>query len=719
VSDAAVDGVGRLAVTPTAGERLLTSVGSHRRLLELLVAIAVYFGFACYFTWPLVTGLSHTFYGAAGDPYGTMSFFRELVAHHYNPFLPGTISQLSAPEGQAIPWTRDLASMPGILTLYTLTAAFGATPAYGLYALLGYTLSGLAMFLFVRRLTGNVWASLIAGWAFAFYPYAIINGQGHDDNIQGWALVLGVWRMIELMHAPSRRNAVLAGLAVAFGMWWTPYFILLGGVAYVAAAIGSLAVAWRAGRLRRMLGPQAITAGIVVVFLGFLVVLSTGPQGNSTGVRVNGIAALNTYSARPWEYVVPDAQSPLFGGDTANFLETHIHGSNAAESTLYVGVTVILLALVACWALVRRRLPPRLAASVLVLALIALAALITSAPPEARVFGVLVPFPGHFIAKVTTTWRVYARFVILAMLALAALAGVGLHVLVRRRSWWVAGAILLCASVLVPLDLWSRLGGRTNTIEVPRLYSELGRQPAGLVASYPLTPVGENNYGELFFRNVVKKPMINGYLEGTAEERRALSLADLSDPSTAPRLAALGVSYVIVEATPPGYGLAPPGRPGRGFRLLYDESYGAVYRVTAAPSGPALATPGEGFGEDEPSPTGTFNWLLSPSGTVEFAGHCVHCDGVLTMTIASFAKPRMVVVYGPSGEVLVRRRVAEPTTLSVPVTFTHDGSVRIATTPGPQSIKKTIPSTDPRSVSVQVSNLQFTAVGAPTRLRGS
>ena len=717
MSDAAVDGLGRLAVTSSAAERLLAGARSHRRTLELLLAFAVYLGFACYFTWPLVTDLSHTFYGAAGDPYGTMSFFRELVAHHHNPFLPGTISQLNAPEGQPIPWTRDLASMPGILSLYVLTAAFGATAAYGLYALLGYTLSGLAMFLFVRRLTGNAWASLIAGWAFAFYPYAIINGQGHDDNIHGWVLVLGVWRMVELMKRPTRRNAVLAGLAVAFGMWWTPYFILLGGVTYLAAAVGSLAVAWRAGRLRQMLGPQAITAAIVVVFLGFLAALSTGPQGNSTGVRVNGVPALNTYAARPLEYVVPDAQSPLFGGNTVHYLQSHIHGSNAAESTLYVGVTIVLLALIAFWAFVRRRLPSGLAGAVLVLSLIALAALLTSAPPQARVFGVLVPFPSHFIAKVTTTWRVYARFVIVVMLALSALAGVGLYALARARAWWVAGAILLCASVAVPLDLWSRLGGRTNTIEVPHLYRALGRQPPGLVASYPLTPVGENNYGEVFFRDVVDKPMINGYLEGTAEEKRALSLANLADPSTGPRLAALGVRYVIVESTPPGYGLPSPGKPGRGFRRLFGEPYGSIYLVTARPAGLALATPGDGFGVDEPSPSGTFNWLLQPSGKIQLAGHCVRCHGVLSMTIASFAKPRTVIVSSSTGRVLARRRVGAPATLSFPLTYTRKTSVRIATSPGPQSIAKTIPSTDPRSVSVQVSNLRFTAAGGE-RLAG-
>jgi hypothetical protein len=706
-------------LAPGAAKRLLVLARARRRPLELVSAFAIYLGFACYFTWPLVTNLAHIFYGAAGDPYGTMAFYRELVAHHDNPFLPGTISQFNAPEGQPIPWTRDLASMPGVLTLYLLTAALGSTAAYGIYALMGYTLTGVVTFAFVRRLTGSAWPALIAGWAFAFYPYAILNGQGHDDNIQGWVLVLGVWRMVELMKCPSRRNAVLAGLAVVFGMWWSAYFILLGGVTYVTAAVASLVVGWRLGRLRAMLGPQAIAAVIIVVFLGFLGVLSTGPGGNSIGARTNGVEELNTYSARPLEYLLPDVQSPLVGADTAHYLETHIHGSNPAEATLYVGISVILLALVAFWAFVRRKLTPGLGSAVLLLSLVVVAAFFTSAPPEGRLLGILIPFPSHFISQITSTWRVYARFVIIVMLGLSVLAGIGLYVLIRGRAWWLQAAILLCASIAVPLDLWGRLAGRTNTISVPAVYRTLARQPKGLVAEYPLTPVGNNNYGELFFQNVYEMPIINGYLEATAEERRALSLANLSDPRTGPGLAALGVRYVIVDSVPPGYGLPSPGKPGPGFRLLFEEPYANLYLVTAKPSGPALAADNEGFGVNEATPLGNLSWLEQLHGTIEVAGDCTHCSGVLTMTLISFARPRTVVVSSAGGHVLARRLVAGPTRVSVPLEFSRHTSVGLTATPGPQSIAKTNGSADPRSVSVQVGDLEFTGLAGGTSIRGS
>jgi hypothetical protein len=460
--------------------------------------------------------------------------------------------------------------------------------------------------------------------------------------------------------------------------------------------------------LRESVGAQAIAAAVVVVFLGFLGLLASGPQGNSLGLRTNGVPEFNAYAARPLEYVIPDTQSPLFGSDTAHYLSEHLHGSNFAEATLYVGITVILLALVALAAFLRRRLTANLGVAVLLLSLIALAALITSAPPQVSVLGILVPFPSHFIAKVTTTWRVYSHFVIVVMLALSALAAVGLCALTQGRRWWTQAFILALASVAVPTDLWGRLAGRTNTVAVPPVYRVLARQPSGLVAQYPLTPVGENLYDELFFQNTHGKPIINGYLEGSMEERRALSLSNLAAPNTASRLSALGVRYVVVETTPPGYGLPLPGTPGPGFRLLFKDPYANLYLVTGKPPGKALATVASGFSYDEATPEGTLDWLERPRGAIVLTGTCSPCRGLLSITASSFARPRLVTVTTSAGRVLARRTVSTQVKLSMPLEFSRQTTLYLSTTPGPQSISKTTGSPDPRSVSVQLGGLQFT-----------
>jgi hypothetical protein len=444
---------------------------------------------------------------------------------------------------------------------------------------------------------------------------------------------------------------------------------------------------------------------MVGVFLALLSSLSVVHSG-SLGLRTNPLQAFNAYSARPLEYVLPDARSPLFGSATRGYLASHLHNSNEVESTLYVGVTTLLLAAIAGIALLRGRLEPRVRSAAFILGAVTLAALLSSAPPEGTVFGLAIPFPSHFIMKVTTTWRAYSRFVVLVMLGLAALAGIGLQTLLRGRSRRWRLAVMFAASVLLPLDLWSRVED-TTSVTVPTVYRVLAREPPGLTAEYPLVPFGGNLYLDVFYQNVYNMPMVNGYLQGTVQERRALSLANLSNPTTGPRLAALGVRYVIREAAPNPLGYPSPGTPRRGFRRVYGDAYGSLYIVTARPTGPALPTPDAGFGDTEPGPHGRgANWLEHPSGSIILAGSCHRCEGVLRFTLASFARPRMVTVrIGRS--VLARRLVAGPTPFVFRVEYSSARKITITATPGPQSIQKTIGTPDPRSVSVEMTDLSF------------
>jgi hypothetical protein len=682
---------------------------AHRRHLELALATSAYLGFACYLTWPLATGLSDSIYGAPGDPYGSMAFFRELVEHGHNPFLPGTISQFGAPTGIPIPWPRDLASAPETLTLYLLTAVFGAIPAYGLYTLAGYTLTGAATFLFARRLTGNAWAALIAGWAFSFYPFAAINGRGHPDNIQGWLPVLAVWRMLELMWHPTRRNGLLAGLAVTLCMWWSPYFILFGGILYVAVTTIALLAAWRNGSLRATLMPQLIAALVLCVFLAGLGALSTVGEAEGIGARTHTTPELTFYAARPLEYVLPDVKSPLFGNDTRPYLARYPAEGDGIETTLYVGATVIFLALAALVALVRRRLAPRLAPAVLALTLIAVIGTITSMSPEMRIFGLLIPFPSHFIAQVTTTWRVYSRLVVVVMLALAVLAAVGLDALTRRRGRWVRAAALVLATIAVPLDLWAPQHGNVDKITTPGIYKTLARQPIGLVAEYPLAASSDNTYSDIFYQSAYGKPLIGGYLEGSFQERLAFSLAVLSSPSTAPRLAALGVRYVLLDATPASYGAWPaPGTPGAGLRLIAREPYADLYLVTAHPQTPALAAAGEGFGETLPTKAGPVNWLERASGTINLVGVCTRCYGMLSMTLASYAQPHEVTILGSGGHVLAHGTVGARGRVAIPLRFSRHTAVHVIATPGPRPVSEVEGSP---SVSIEVAGLEFAGAG--------
>jgi hypothetical protein len=696
--------------------KLLPSFTELRRAyIEVALACVLYLGFACYLTWPLITNLSHSIYGAPGDPYGTMAFFGNLVAHHQNPFLPGTVTQFAAPEGLQIPWTRDIASAPGTLSLYLLTTGFGEVAAYGLYTLAGYTLTGVATFLLARRLTKNTWVSLIAGWAYAFYPFAAINGQSHLDFTQGWVLTLALWRMVELMWSPTLRNGLFAGLAVALGMWWSPYFILFVGVVYVAMTAATVLLKWRKGNLRSTLRPLIVPGAIVLVFFAFLGALSTLKVAQEIGVRSHSVSELDAYAARPLEYLLPDVQSPLFGSSTRGYLKTlPFHGSGP-ETTLYVGVTLILLGLLAFAYLLRRRLSLRSGSAVLALWFIAFAAILTSFPPEAHILGSSVPLPSHFISQLTTTWRVYSRFVMVVMLAFTLLAAMGLDALTRGRESWTKITILSLASLVIPLDLWAPQHGHVTRISAPNIYRVLARQPPGLVAEYPLAPADTNLNADIFYQRVYHKPILGGYQEGSVQEGRAYSLTLLSMPWSASRLATLGVRYVLLDASPSTWGWQASGKPGIGFRLIASEPFASLYLVAARPRNPALATTSEGFLRAGFTASGPVTWLEQTSGKIDLIGLCTSCEGTLSMTLESIAQPRTVTILDSPGHVLEQLVLSKSTPVRIPLRFSRHTSLTLKATPGPQPYNEEEGSP---SVSVRVSNLEFIAplqvVGSPT-----
>ncbi len=692
-------------------ERIAALAQTRRSQLQLVLAVFLYMGCACQLTWPLVIHLAHTVYAVPGDPFGTMALYRELVDHHQNPFLPGALHQFGAPEGMPIPWPTNLASAPGVLSLYIPTALFGAAPALSLYTLGGYVLTGTVTFLFVRRLTANAWAATIAGWAYAFYPFAIINGLGHVDNVQGWVLVLAVWRLIELQWRPSRRNGLLAGLALVLAMWWSPYFILLTGVMYVIITALTLILAWRGHSLRATLAPQLIAASILVVFMAFLGLLAYLGSAEGLGARTHGLGDLYTYAARPLAYVIPDVLSPLFGRYTKHYFASDPY-SGGMEETIYVGVTILLLSLLAFAYLVRRKLSRRLSTTVLALWLIAIAAVITSMQPEMRIFGIQVPFPSHFILLLTSTWRVYSRFVMVVMLALSALAAIGLDQLTRGRGTRTKIVIMSIATIVIPLDLWARQPGSVvKKISTPGIYETLARQPMGLVAEYPLAPGGGNHYDDLFYHNIHNKPMINGYGEGSLQELRAFSLYDLSNPLTAPRLATLGVRYVLVDATPPDWGWPESGPPGAGFRLIAHEPYADLYVVTAHPSSSAIASEGVGFQAALPTPAGSVTWLEQPSGSIEITGACTPCSGVISMAIESRITAHQVTIRDSKGHVLAQGNVPleKPVQVAFPLQFSKRTTLTMTTTPGPKPISHR---RDAAIVSVLVADLEFNSIRA-------
>jgi hypothetical protein len=692
--------------------RLRALTATPRR--QALAALLVYGAFTIFLTWPLVTHLDSTIYLSPARPKGdytsVIANTRELVEGWHNPFLPGRIHDFNAPYGAPITWVNNVATFASTTVLYALTAVVGATAAVGLFVMIGFVASAMAMFLFVRRYTGSPGIALIIGYAYGFYPYVVANGE-HPHHIHGWVFVLMAWRMVELYQRPTIRNGLLAGAACVVALAWAPYFILLGGVLFATLLVAALILAaWR-GRLRSQLVPQLAGVGIVLAFLGFARGL-TAIDVQAAAVGHATLVDLFAQSARPLNYLIPSGHNPVVGDATRPFLQAR-GWFDATEKSLYVGISIALLALVGVLAAVSRRLPRRTIPLALMFSAVALVALAFSAPPKVTVAGHIVSFPSYYVWKVESGWRIYERFVIVVMLGLCVVAAFGLQALIRGRGPRFTTAVLLLTAVVVPLDLWSKYEPNTARLEEPAIYRTLRAQPAGIVAEYPIQPSAyAEDYDELYNQQFHGKPIVNGFPARTTDELRTLELARLSDPNTAGVLAARGVRYVLLKHRSYIHFIPKPGQPRNGYKLIQRSSFADLYRVTAPPSAPTVAQfePVTGFGGAEGVAGSGFRWTLASPAVLAVSANCSRspCAGQFYFRSESFEGRRRRVTVRQGGRVLARRTVSSIRDISFPIRFHRRTKLVFSFTPGPTPIAKVVRgSPDRRSLGITVEEPRF------------
>jgi hypothetical protein len=646
----------------------------------VLIAGAVYLAYALFLTWPLPTEANGSLSGpnVSADLAGGTAEFAYMIHHGIFPFASGTMTGLNAPQGLAVPWVLNLASAPDRGLIYGLSLLLGATLGANVFLWLSFVLSGLSMFLLTRRLFGSQLAAGLAGFAFAFYPFAVNQIGGHIEYMDGWVLMLGVWRMIELAHAPTRRNALLAGCAVAFSMWFTPYFILIGGVAYAVLAVVTIVMAHARGMGRvavKAVGLSAVPIIALLAAIGALTVLA----GQTGAIRTQDLQQLVVFSARVPEWLLPDRNNFLFGGLTRPYLSSHLHGSNFGESSLYLGVSVIVLALAGALLAARRIRSERgqAAADIRVTAAVAASCLAAvaaalSLPPITKVFGLKLAMPSGFLFALSSTWRVYSRFVELIELGLCILLAYAVAALLRRFGSGRRLAIFAVLGVILIVDLWARPPApRATTMSLPSEYVWLAHHPGGIVADYPLQAADYPYYRPLVYAEEDGHPSFQGYSVGSETESMKLGLASLREPTTASELAALHVRYIVVHPGQPGGDAANLRR--QGYILSSSAPDGQVWQDAAHPARARV----DGLDGLSPivGPAGQeYRWVLYPvdPGAQTIYGvtvqNCASCRVTMTFKSASNGQPRALTVREQgSDRVLARHEIpaGRPVTVRV------------------------------------------------------
>lgn len=388
--------------------------------------------------------------------------------------------------------------------------------------------SACAMFALVRHLTSSAGAALVAGIAFAFAPYRF-------DHVMHLELQWVMWSPLAFLYLHRTfetgrlKDGILTGLMVALQMLSSIYYgVYLATL--LAAGASLLLLARRLDRPRKTIGALAAGAALAASLCGTYAIPYLRTREHVGERTIDQVAM---FSARPSNYVTATPDNWLYG---------HVFESRGRpERRLFPGAVIGLLAIIG---LLLRPPPPRAIVYLLLLVL----AFEMSLGFSGHVYGWLYQY-----VPVYRGLRAVARLGVFVLLFMCVLGGYGFAAL--SYGWGRRGRLALAASLAIVLAVEYRVslplsGDPANT--APPVYRMLARQPAGVVAEFPVPePSGLPGLDPQYLYCSIFHwyPLVNGY-SGTYPRSylaRLERLGNFPDSRSFRQLAADHVRYIILH----------------------------------------------------------------------------------------------------------------------------------------------------------------------------
>lgn len=462
--------------------------------------------------------------------------------------------------------------------VYKLFASI-SSPVCGLnlMVLLGYMSTALTMFGLVKWLFKRTEIALFAGYAAAFVPYHQLKAESHVVYIYGSIFIAIIWAYLWFLGKPSYKKAALFSLISATGFYFDGYFVLITaiitGTLYISSFFFDLArLTSRRGEPKAIIKESRarfkyLAVSILLLGLLLLPILHVYKSQGAT-IRQSLASARSdikietiTYGARPIEFILPAFNNPLMPDKYLawRLTEKNQHFSNPSETTLYLGWTVILLALASAtylFSLKARRIKFNGISYSYLLVLVVLVLLMCfsfSLPSKVLLVGHHFPTPTLLLAEVTATWRVLARLFLAIDPLVVILASTGMYMITkgRRRVWQLLFASL-CMLILFFEYLPAQLGYTGDLHKnSPGVYAYLKDDSSvAVIAEYPLTDF-RNSPAIFTYQQLHDKRIVNANNSEIMKGPLHSSIAGLNDPQTLGALKKLNVDVVTTYGFDP------------------------------------------------------------------------------------------------------------------------------------------------------------------------
>lgn len=315
----------------------MTAAGAQRLGAALLPPLIYAGASLLIFGQPVVDHLNSVQIGSGTDPQAfawILKWWPQAIAEGWDPLHTDAVF---VPGGFNMMWVT---SIPGpSLLLAPITQLAGPIASYNVLSLLGPVLSGWATHLLCRSLGAGYWASLLAGYVFAFSAYMVSATIGGHPflTLMPFAPLLGLLGVIRV-RGRIGPVAYVAATALTLTLQFltsTETFLVLvllaGGVLLLAGVLYS---DWRAPVIS--LTKLTVVAGLItgVIVSPLLIKALSEPGALST---IDPIA----YSTDPLNLAIPTSLTAL-GGSALESVSLRFTG-NITEQGAYLGLPLLVV----------------------------------------------------------------------------------------------------------------------------------------------------------------------------------------------------------------------------------------------------------------------------------------------------------------------------------------------------------------------------------------
>ena len=508
------------------------------------------------------------------------------MGRHHDPF--SVMAQFERPITIGA-YSQPVTDIAGAL----LARLSGPVAAYTWLVLLTFPLSAAAAYLLARHMALSPAAATVAAMAYAFSPFHVAQAAYHPHIAQTqWIplYLLALWRCLDDASPGAVGFLGIATVCVTLSNFY-------GGL--IAAVVTPVAVGayWfaRAGAAKDAARNLIVTVGALALLAGAgLAYLWWAARSVLVDPAAFAFASGDVfrYSAKWWGYLVPPVAHPLLG-DLARRVWTASGVSDGLlEQQVSLGWGVVALGMIAIYHWLGRDRRSAAAASIPVLAAVAIAALLCSLSPERTIAGFRFVRPSALLHDLLPMFRAYARFGVVVQLMAALLAGIGVDYLRRAgtRRAHIACLVLVAIAAseyaVSPSAMWRDVLPTTAHRWVMQIAS------ARVLDCTPLDQESESDQWLTGYRVM----LLGGVF------------SDCAEPNLPGKLAVNGYTHLLVRrdaAVGPWFADHPAPA---GLRVAAGFDDGQVFAVTART--PAILTAlMTGFSPREHDAEWTWRWM--------------------------------------------------------------------------------------------------------------